>query len=112
MNESDRNRLQHMLDSSLEVIQFTRGRERASLDHDLMLARALLWSIGIIGEAASKISTELRQETPQIPWTKIVGMRNFVIHGYFEIDYDIVWDTATAWVPELITELEKILESS
>jgi uncharacterized protein with HEPN domain len=62
-----------------------------------------------VGEAATKISKEERDKYPQIPWKQIMGMRHKIIHDYFDIDYDVVWETATLRVPELIAELEKIV---
>jgi len=64
--------------------------------------------IEIIGEAASKMSSEFRDETTDIPWVDIIGMRNRLIHGYFDMDLEIVWTTATTEVPELLSQLESI----
>jgi len=72
-----------MLDYAREVVQFTSGETRASLDRDVKLVRALSYSIGIIGEAASHVSKELQAQTPQIPWRKVIDMRNFLVHVYF-----------------------------
>jgi uncharacterized protein with HEPN domain len=108
MNENDLVRLRHMLDAAQEVIAFTTGETRASLNDDVKLTRALTMSISIIGEAASEISDEVRAASPQIPWRQIVGMRNFLIHAYFNLELDILWNTATQSVPELIVELQKL----
>jgi uncharacterized protein with HEPN domain len=108
MNPDDRLRLQHMLDYSREVVRFVEGERRESLDTDLKLARALTYSVGIIGEAASHISAEFQNSTPQIPWRKAIGMRNFLFHGYFVVNYDILWETATVSIPALLVELEKL----
>lgn len=109
MNENDLIRLRDMLDYAQEVIQFTAGETRVSLDTDLKLVRALTMSIGVIGEAASKVTQEFRNANSHIPWRSIIGMRNFLIHGYSSIDYDRLWDTATNYVPALIVELEKLI---
>jgi uncharacterized protein with HEPN domain len=109
MNESDLVRLRHIVDAAHEVIEFTRSESRASLDSDLKLVRALSMSISIIGEAASHLSDELREANLHIPWRQIVGMRNFVIHAYFNLDLDILWNTATESVPSLLPELVKLL---
>ncbi len=102
-------RLNHMLDAAREVIVFTSGRSRADLDSDQMLLRALSMSTGIIGEAASHLSDEVKEKYPEIPWRQIIGMRNFLFHEYFRVDPDILWDTATKAVPPLIPQLEQIL---
>ncbi len=61
-----------------------------------------------IGEAAAKISKEKREQSAQIPWRAIIGMRNHLIHAYDEIDVDILWDTITNDIPQLIAELEVV----
>lgn len=62
----------------------------------------------IIGEAAAKISNESREELPQIPWLNIIGMRNRLIHAYFDINLDILWKTIKEDLPPLISELQQI----
>jgi len=70
---------------------------------------AVIRCIEIIGEAASKISPDVRLMYPQIPWTDIVGMRNRLIHAYFDIDPDLVYDTLVGDLPRLIGSLQEIL---
>jgi uncharacterized protein with HEPN domain len=111
MNENDLVRLRHMLDYALEVIEFVEGQTRETLDRDRVLARALCYSIGIIGEAATKVSQETREANSQIAWRSAIGMRNFLFHVYYATDYDILWKTATEAVPPLIVELEKLLNN-
>ena len=77
-----------------------------------MLALALIKEVEIIGEAATRVSQELADANPQIPWAKAAGMRNRLIHAYFDIDFDILWETVVTAVPALATELERLLESS
>src|SRR5690606_9533457 len=108
-SNEDHNRIQHMLDSANEVVSFTEAHQRSDLDDNLMLLRALSMSIGIIGEAAVRVSDEKRNEYDSIPWRQIIGMRNFLFHEYFKVDTDILWDTATKAVPSLIPQLTKIL---
>ena len=66
----------------------------------------------IAGEAASKVTPELRASTPQIPWQDIVAMRNRLTHGYFDINLDIVWKTVSEELPPLVSELQKLLSSA
>jgi uncharacterized protein with HEPN domain len=108
----DHARLRHMLDASNKVIQFVRNENRESLDEDEKLALALVRLIEIIGEAASKISREKQAALSQIPWKEVIGMRNRIVHAYFDIDLDIVWDTATINIPALAQELESVLSQS
>jgi len=111
MNEADQVRLRHMLDAAHAAVQFVEERTRENLESDLMFAFALVRAIEIVGEAASRVSKEEQEKYPQIPWKNITGMRNKIIHDYFDIDYDIVWETVQLRIPELITELEKITPS-
>jgi uncharacterized protein with HEPN domain len=85
--------------------RFIKGRQRGDLDTDLMLQFALVRAIEIIGEAASKVSPETRTATPAIPWTRIVAMRNRLIHAYFDIDRDILWKTVKEELPNLLALL-------
>ena len=64
-----------------------------------MLVLALIKCVIIIGEAANKVSNECKQELPRVPWVDIVGMRHRLIHGYFDINLDIVWSTVTRELP-------------
>lgn len=109
MNKDDRVRLRHMLDAAHEAVEFVRNETRESLDNDRKLLLALVKDIEIMGEAASRLSDECQQTHPQIPWPQIVGMRNRLIHAYFDIDKETVWKTVQDDLPPLITELEKIL---
>lgn len=76
-----------------------------------MFARALVKSIEIVGEAASKVSGPTRQEMPGVPWPEIVTMRHRLTHTYFDIDLDIVWNTATTDLPPLLELLTRWLET-
>lgn len=108
MRADDRVRLQHMIEACEAVAQFVAGRVRADLDNDLMLTFAVVRAVEIIGEAASKISEETRGAHPEIPWRAIVGMRNRLVHAYFEIDADVVWVAATEEVPALLAQLRAL----
>lgn len=103
-------RLRHMLDNAREAVDMAQGKTRANLDTDRALNLALVRLLEIIGEAASRIPKGERELYPDIPWPEIVGLRNRLIHGYDEVDLDIVWQIVTADLPPLIKSLEKILE--
>ena len=107
MQKDDLIRLRHMLDAAKECINFTNNKTRSSLDEDRMLVLALVKSIEIIGEAAANVTKEGKEQTPQIPWPSIISMRNRLIHAYFDIDLDIVWQTICEDLPSLIIEIEK-----
>jgi uncharacterized protein with HEPN domain len=109
MQKDDRIRLQHMLDAANEALSFIQGKIRADLDKERMLVLSLIRELEIIGEAASKVSPETRSQTNKIPWQDITGMRNRLIHAYFDVDLNTVWSTVTKDLPVLKAELQKIL---
>ena len=108
MRKDDTIRLQHMLDASREAVSFAADRSREDLDHDRMLALSIVKCIEIVGEAASRVSGETQALVPQLPWQDIVGMRNRLIHAYYDIDLDRVWDTVLDDLPPLIAQLEEL----
>jgi uncharacterized protein with HEPN domain len=97
-----------MIEAAEAVQEFVAGRIATDLDHDRMLLFALLRAIEILGEAASKISSETRAANGTVPWKQIVATRNRLIHGYFDIDHAIVWKTATEEIPDLLTQLRPL----
>jgi uncharacterized protein with HEPN domain len=109
--DHDQHRIQHMLEAAQQARSFIEGRQRADLDTDVQLRMALLRVLEVIGEAANKVTPEMRAAHPQIPWPKVVGIRNHLIHAYFEVDLDIVWKTVADSLPELVPMLQAILGS-
>ena len=87
---------------------FIAGRRREDLDSDQMLVFAIVRAIEIVGEAASRLSPEARALFPAIPWAAIVAMRNRLIHVYFDVDLDILWQTATEELPKLARQLRDL----
>ena len=108
--EDDVTRLRHMLDAGEEALGFAQGRSRADLDSDRMSARAVVQDIEIVGEAACRITRNTQEAFPHIPWAAIVGMRNRLIHAYFSVDLDRVWDTLTDDLPVLVEALRRVLD--
>lgn len=108
MKETDIARLGHMLDAAKEITSFVKGRSKGDMERDRILTLALVKEIEIIGEAASKVSHEAREQIPNIEWIDVIAMRNRLVHAYFEIDEDILWNTIVYNIPRLIEELEKL----
>ena len=102
-------RLRHMLDGVRQALEFVSNRNRGELDNDPMLLLALTRAVEIVGEAANHVSEEGRRKYPTLPWAEMVGMRNRIIHAYFEVDSDVLWETVTDDFPGLRSELETIL---
>jgi uncharacterized protein with HEPN domain len=111
MHRDDSVRLRHRLDSARDALSFVSGKSRVDLDASRMLALSLVKSIEIIGEAASRVSPVCQSMYADVPWPEIIGMRNRLIHSYFDINLDIVWRTITEELPPLIAALEKALSS-
>ena len=105
MSAEDLVRLRHMVEAAQSAINFMSGRDRADLNQDRMLLFAVTRAIEIVGEAASKMSDETRSAHDGIPWKAIVGMRNRLVHAYFDINVDVVWQTVTVEIPHLLPEL-------
>lgn len=101
--------LRHMRDHAREAVELMRGRSRSDLDSDRLVALALVRLLEIIGEAAGRVPADERPRWPGVPWTSIVGLRNRLIHGYDEIDHDIVWQIVTTDLPSLVSELSRAL---
>jgi uncharacterized protein with HEPN domain len=102
-------RLRDMLEA-IAAIERHAGGERAAFDRDELLQAWFLRHLQIIGEAARAVPEEVRARALAIPWSKIVGMRNVLVHGYFDIDADIVWDAATRELPALKAQLQRLLQ--
>ena len=111
MRHDDVVRVRHMLDAAREAVALARGKSRADIDNDRAVALALVKCIEIVGEAAAHVRREYRDAHLEVPWAQIAGMRNRLVHGYFDIDFDRVWDTVTEDLPPLMVELESIIEA-
>ena len=98
-----------MLDAACKATEFTAESDREDLDKDDKLALSVVRLLEIIGEAANNVSDEFQQEYHQIPWRLIGTTRNRLIHGYFDVDLDIVWEIVRSDLPNLVSQLKAIL---
>lgn len=106
MNSADLVRLRRMLEASREAVAFGSAHSPDDLRADRIRALALVRCIEIVGEAASKIARETRSTLSALPWADIVGMRNRLIHAYFDVDLARVCDTISSDLPPLIAMLD------
>jgi len=104
--------LHHILDAAGKALTFVKGKTRKDLERDEMLALALVRVLEIVGEAANSVSPAFRDRFPHIPWRKMTGLRNRLIHGYFEVNLDIVWDTIREDLPPLVEDLKELISST
>lgn len=106
----DLTRLKHIRDAVLTTIDFVKDRNRDDLDNDQMLSLALVRLIEIIGEAANNISLSCQNNYPQIPWREMIGMRNRIVHAYFEVDLDVVWQVIIDDLPKLLRWVNQAIQ--
>jgi uncharacterized protein with HEPN domain len=104
--------LNHILDAAEKALTFVKGKTRKNLERDEMLALALVRLLEIIGEAANSVSPAFQERFPNIPWRKMTGLRNRLIHGYFEVNLDIVWHTIREDLPPLVEDLKELISST
>lgn len=109
MENEDKIRLLHMIEATEEVLSFIKDTGKEEFAKNRMLILSVIKDIEIIGEAASKISEKVKIEYPEIPWKDIIGMRNRLIHGYFDVDINLVWNTANKNLPQLLSLLKNTL---
>ena len=100
-----------MLNHAIEARALVAGRSRADLDTDRAFALQLVRLMEIFGEASRRIDGEFREEHPEFAWQDAVDFRNVLIHQFDRIDYDIVWGIVSGELPDLINQLEMILEN-
>lgn len=107
--DKDRIRIQHMLDAADRIIAFTEGISREQFIEDEKLNLAVVRLLEILGEAATNVSDPLLEAHNQIPWREIAGVRNRLIHGYFDVDLNIVWEIIQQDIGPLISSLNTLL---
>lgn len=103
--------LKELREFSREATQIASGRIRSDLEGDRSFRRHAERIVELIGEAANRLPREVQQRYPTIPWKQIVGMRNWLAHGYDGVDYDILWDVLSNHAPALVKQLDAIIEA-
>jgi uncharacterized protein with HEPN domain len=97
--------------AAISAIERYRDRDRANFERDELLQSWFLRHLQIIGEASRGLPEDVRVLSPEIPWSNIIGVRNILVHGYFDIDTDIVWEAATRDVPTIEPAVERLLKT-
>lgn len=112
MSNRDQTRFQHMLDAAQAAISHLDNRKREDLDCNRLLINGIIRELEILGEAASQITAETRLRYPFLPWREMIGMRNRLIHAYFDVDHQAVWLVVKDDLPCLVIDLQAILQES
>ncbi len=97
-----------LIQAATKIITFTTGKDRLAFTADSQLVSAVSFEVAILGEAVKRLSPGLQASHSEIPWRKIAGMRDRLIHGYNDIDVDELWNTAIRDVPLLLVKLRGI----
>ena len=111
MRRDDAAYLLDMLVAARDAVTFVDGLSYDEYLGDRRHQLAILKAVEIVGEAASRLSDETRDLHPDIPWREITGMRNRLVHAYFDVDLRLVWDTVRGDLPALIAKLEPLVSS-
>jgi uncharacterized protein with HEPN domain len=101
-----------MLEAAQKAIALLKGQRASDLKADEMRALAVTHLLEILGEAAKGVSSETQSKYPDIPWTKMAATRDRLIHGYFSVDLDIVWQIVSDDLPPLVAALDAALSDS
>lgn len=107
--ENDHARLCHALEAARKIQRYARGQTHASLSQDEGLQLILARLLEILGEATGSVSPECRSKYPDLPWSSMKAMRNWLAHAYFDINLDILWNVVVDHIGPLITQLEAII---
>jgi uncharacterized protein with HEPN domain len=91
------------------ILEFTKGMDEQIFYSDLKTQAAVLYEIAILGEAIKRLSLEFREQHPEIPYSKIIGMRNRLTHDYGRVDLEVVWRVIKTEIPELLALLEPLV---
>ena len=111
MSRDWRLRVEDILAAAERATRFLGEMDLATFKADERTASALLHQIFLIGEAAARLPEEIRNATPDVPWEEIIGMRNIIAHGYFEVDLEVPWKTVRLDLPPLQEQMRRLLES-
>ena len=111
MGRSDRDYLKDILDAARLVQRFIQDIDQDTFNEDDMRQSAVIHQLTIIGEATKRLSSKSRISHPAIPWQDMAGMRDILIHAYNHLNLNIIWNTATVYIPDLIRQIEPLVPS-
>ncbi len=114
MNTASRDReyLAHICGAVERIRRYLTGKDETDFIADELLQDGVMRNLEIIGEAVSKLSPDLKLRHDDVPWHEISGMRNRLIHGYMDVNLEIVWDTVARILPDFLARIQQIQETS
>jgi uncharacterized protein with HEPN domain len=102
--------LRHIEHECVFVIKASKNKTLHDITEDELLGKAIVRSLEIIGEATKRLPSDFRHIYQQIPWEEMAGMRDVLIHNYFGVDYEVVWNTINKDIPDLLHEIQRIIK--
>ena len=108
--KSDKIYLIHIIQSITSILEYTKGMSDQDFYSNRLVIDAVIRNFEVIGEASKRVSTELRKSNPEIPWNRMAGFRDKLIHDYIKVNLQLVWDVIVDVLPEQKKEIEKIIE--
>jgi uncharacterized protein with HEPN domain len=112
MSFEPREYLRHIFAEADYIATASVGLTRERFQQDPTLQRAFVWSLEIIGEATKKVPSDIRAQNPDVEFRAMAGMRDRLIHGYFGVDLELVWDVLQNKIPVLRTHVQRILATT
>ena len=106
----DEGRLEHILEAIEKALEFTENVSFEEYKTNTMLRYAVVKCVEIVGEASYKLTNEIREQHPEINWRDIISMRHILVHGYYQTEDKIVWDTVKDYLPLLKEQILKITQ--
>ncbi len=103
--------VEDMLEAMNKIERYTKGMSSNEFEGSEVVVDAVIRNLEVIGEAAKNIPEEIKEKYPDIPWNRIIGLRNIAIHEYFGIDLNIIWEIVTNNLPETKPKIESMLKS-
>lgn len=109
MKKSDTVYLQHILEAIKQIEVYTSNVSYEEFLQERLLQDGVVRQLEIIGEASRNLSSDFRDQQPEIPWRQIIGLRNRVIHAYFELNLTIIWEVVQNDLPSLKQKIEQLV---